>query len=107
MSNMENYLRHQDVVAAVKQVLGIPQNETLTTTLREALQDGSTKSTRHAKKAETHQRTTLTQEYSCLVRELPQLRKHDEQKCKQLIAKLNIALQENPAALALVKELAA
>ena len=77
MTNISNFLSHQDVVNAVKQVLDIPQNETLTTTLREALQANASKTTRHAKKAETHQRTTLTQEYSCLVRELPQLRKHD------------------------------
>ena len=110
MSNILNFYSHQDVITAVKQILGIPHSESLTATLHRALQDDTQEklsATGQTKVSPANESQLLAQEFECLASTLLQLRKSDEQKCERLIAQLTHALHDNPTALSLVKQLAA
>lgn len=113
MTNITNYYRHKDVVAAVKEVLGIPQEESLQQTLSSFSSidapDYATSPSRAKRRPSAHTSpgTTLIQEFSCLEHELARLYKADTAGFTRFIAKVERVLAGKPDALALVRALVA
>lgn len=103
MTSIENYCRHVDVVDAVKDVLGIPRDVSLTQSF--SSYSASDFLSGKAKPAKAHAEdghATLTQEFICLERELVQFCKSDDAHFSRFMSKLEKKLQGNPAALDLV-----